>query len=386
MSAPRRVLVPALLVLCALVAGELGSRTLVTRFSWRPLPPFGRGEVQREWLEQSERDLAAGSPSPGYSQFDAVLGWATRPGHVSGDGAIHVNAQGLRSTREYAATPPAGARRVIVSGESFTFAEEVSDSEAWPARLEALVPGLEALNYGVGGYGTDQALLRVSREAHGPAEALLAGLLLENIGRNVNRYRPLWYPRAQPAAKPRYVLRSGGLELVPQPYTSRAGFVAAVRSESVFADLAEHEYWGNGGLPDWLAWSAMARLLAGRRAYAARDLAALWSDTGGEPFRTTLALIEAFAVQARTLGGARLVVLIFPTRADLEDWLAGAPRYWTTLLDALEERSIAYLDLSEPLAAAARRAGNVGSLYSESHFNALGNDVVARAVAELFTR
>jgi hypothetical protein len=386
MSARRRVLVPILLVLCALVAGELGSRAVVERFTWRPLPPFGRGEVQREWLERSERELAAGAPSLGYSQFDAVLGWTTKPGHVSDDGSIHVNAQGLRATREYAATPPAGGRRVIVCGESFTFAEEVSDSEAWPARLEALVPGLESLNYGVGGYGTDQALLRVSREARGPAEALLAGLMLENIGRNVNRYRPIWYPRAQPAAKPRYVMGAGGLELVPQPYASRAEFVAAVRSESVFAELAEHEYWGQGGRPDWLAGSAMARLLAGRRAYAARDLRRLWSDTGAEPFRTTLALIEALGAQARLLGEARLVVLIFPTRPDLEDWLAGTTRYWTTLLDALEERAIAYIDLSEPLAAAARRGGSVDALYSESHFSPIGNDVVARAVAELFLR
>ncbi len=206
MSARRRVLVPFLLVLCALAAAELGARALVTRFAWRLLPPFGHGEVQREWLERSERELAEEKPPSGYSQFDAVLGWTTKPGHSSPDGTIHVNAQGLRSTRVYAEPVQAGTRRVVACGESFTFCEEVADAEAWPARLEALAPGLEVWNYGVGGYGTDQALLRVAREARGPAEALLVGLMLENIGRNVNRYRPLWYPRAQPAAKPRYVL------------------------------------------------------------------------------------------------------------------------------------------------------------------------------------
>ena len=382
MNARRRVLIPGFLVVSSLVAGELGSRAIAARFTWRPLPPFGRGEVQREWLERSERELASGAPPPGYSQFDAVLGWTTKPGHVSEDGTVHVNAQGLRATREYAEVAPEGTRRVIACGESFTFSEEVSDAEAWPARLEALVPGLESLNYGVGGYGTDQALLRVSREARGPAEALLVGLMLENIGRNVNRYRPLWYTRAQPAAKPRYVLGPNGLELVPQPFASRAEFVAAVRSGSVFAELAEHEHWSDG-LPDWLAWSAMARVLAGRRAYAARELEALWTDTGGEPFRTTMALLEAFAERARALGAARLVVLIFPTRPDLTGWRAGARRYWTTLLDALEARGIAYLDLSEPLADAAARAGGVDAIYSESHFSPLGNDVVARAVAGL---
>ena len=380
MNARRRVLVPLLLVLCALAAAELGARALVTRFTWRPLPPFGRGAVQREWLERSERELAGGEPPPGYSQFDAVLGWTTKSGYASPDGAVHVNAQGLRSTREFAASAPPGERRVIVCGESFTFCEEVTDEEAWPARLEALVPDLAVLNYGVGGYGTDQALLRVTKEARGPAEALLVGLMLENIGRNVNRYRPLWYPRAQPAAKPRYVLSANGLELVAQPFASRAEFVAAVRSDDVFARLAEHEHWSADGLADWLAGSAVARLLAGQRAYAERELERLWTDTEGEPFRTTLALLEAFRGVAQDLGGARLVVLVFPTRSDLEARLANGARYWSTLLDALEARGIDFLDLTDPLAAAGRASGTVGALYSESHFSPLGNDVLARAI------
>jgi hypothetical protein len=368
------------MVLMLLGAGEIGSRALVSHFTWRPLPPFGRGEDQREWLERSERELEDGTPSWGYSRFDPTLGWTTRPGFVSDEGSIHVNAQGLRATREYAETPPAGARRVIVCGESFTFCEEVADAEAWPARLEALVPGLAALNYGVGGYGTDQALLRVAKEARGPAEALLVGFMLENIGRNVNRYRPLWYPRAQPAAKPRYVLGTGGLELVPQPFGSRAELVAAVRSGEVLARLAEHEYWSADGLPDWLAWSAAARLAAGREAYAARELPRLYADTAGEPFRTTLALLEAFRGEAARLG-ARLTVLVFPTRADLEQWLVHGQRPWSTLLAALAARGIDVLDLTEALADAARASGTPDPLYAESHLSPLGNDVVARAIA-----
>jgi len=141
-------------------------------------------------------------------------GWTTRPGYASPDGTVHVNAQGLRALREYAEPAPSGVRRVIACGESFTFAEEVSDAEAWSVRLEEVgsEPGapLEVLNYGVGGYGTDQALLRVSSEARGPVEALLVGLMLENIGRNVNRYRPLWSTRSGVCfTKPRFLLEDG---------------------------------------------------------------------------------------------------------------------------------------------------------------------------------
>ena len=380
MKGIQRGLVPLFLILGALVCAELGARVLATRLVWRPLPPFGRGTAQREWLERSERELAGELPPPGYSQFDPVLGWTTKPGYASPDGTVHVNARGLRATREYA-EPASGTRRVVACGESFTFCEEVADAEAWPAQLEALAPGLEVWNYGVGGYGTDQALLRVAREARGPAEALLVGLMLENIGRNVNRYRPLWYPRAQPAAKPRYVLGGNGLTFVAQPFLTRAEFVAAVRSEEVFARLAEHEYWSAAYVPDWLTWSACARLLAGRRAYAERALEHLWTDVDGEPFRTTLALLEAFRGPAQELGGARLLVLVFPTRDDLAALLEDGPRYWSTLFVALEARGIAFLDLSAPLVEAASAESSVGELYSASHFSPRGNEIVARAIA-----
>src|SRR5262249_4482067 len=128
MSARRRVLVPLVLVLAALAAAELGARVLVARLAWRPLPPFGHGAPQREWLERVERELVAGKPPSGYTRFDAELGWTTRPGYASSDGSIHVNAQGVRATHEHPEPGAAGARRVIACGESFTFSEEVADA------------------------------------------------------------------------------------------------------------------------------------------------------------------------------------------------------------------------------------------------------------------
>jgi hypothetical protein len=376
---PRRALVLAAIALVALAVAEAGARWIAAR-SWRPLPPFGEHAVQREWLERSERELAAGAEAPGYSRFDAVLGWTTRPGHVSRDGRIHVNAQGLRATRDHAALPAPGVRRVLACGESFTFGEEVADADVWCARLEAHVPDLEVLNYGVGGYGTDQALLRLEREGRGPAEAVLVGLLLENIGRNVNRYRPLWYPLSQPAAKPRYRATDGGLVLVPQPFATHAEFVAAVRSGAVLERLAEHEHWSASPLPAWLEWSAAARLVGARSAYAARASEPLWTDTDGEPFVTTIALLAGFRDAARALGIERVLVVVFPTKADLRRELEGDVRFWTTLHAALAARGIECVDTTDALAEEARRSG-LDALWLESHFSALGNDVVARAVA-----
>ena len=93
------------------------------------------------------------------------------------------------------------------------------DDYTYQAFLEAHEPRVEALNFGVPAYGTDQALLRLSREGLRGARVAVLSLLLENIGRNVNRWRPLWTPRTlTPLAKPRFVLEGGALRLVPQPF------------------------------------------------------------------------------------------------------------------------------------------------------------------------
>src|SRR5215208_472024 len=44
-------------------------------------------------------------------------------------------------------------------GDSFTHGDEVKDDEAWPFRLSQLL-GCEIENFGVGGYGQDQAYLK----------------------------------------------------------------------------------------------------------------------------------------------------------------------------------------------------------------------------------
>ena len=381
----RRFGVALLAALVAFALAELLVRAFVLanpRLVWRPLPPFTGmdTDAQRSWLERQERELAGGAPLVGYGEFDALLGWTNRPSTTWGGGTVHINSHGLRGGREYPDERSPGIVRILASGESFTFGAEVADDEAWPARLEQGHPLWEVCNLGVGAYGTDQALLRLRTTARAPVDAVLVGLLLENIGRNVNRYRPLWFTQALPAAKPRLHLGSTGLELVPLPFADREEFVRSVRDGDVLARLHEHEYWSDPFVPAGLRWSAIARLLGARRAYAARQGERMWRDVEGEPFRTTLAILAAFRDAARDLGTERTCVLVFPDREDLQGLVERGNRYWTPLLGALERLHLDSLDLSEPLAAAARRS-SAAALYVDSHLSALGNEVVTEAIA-----
>ena len=94
--------------------------------------------------------------------LDSLLGWRYRPGYSSE--TDHLNAQGLRARREYAPIPATGTWRVAAFGDSFVYGNEVRDEDTWCALLEAGAGDLEVLNYGVGGYGLDQAFLRFQSE------------------------------------------------------------------------------------------------------------------------------------------------------------------------------------------------------------------------------
>ena len=388
----RRLRVAAVATLAAFVALDVAVHLFVVRGHWRPVPPFGAltNEAQLDWLSAK---LEPDAGERGIGRFDPVLGWSLRPNASTPDGRTTTNSRGWRGSREYADEAPAGTLRIVCIGDSFTFCEEVADDGAWPALLERRLEGkAEVVNLGVGGYGTDQAFMRLGREYPRTAvDVVFIGLLLENIGRNVNRYRPRWYPRAESAvAKPRFIEGPETLETVFLPYERELDLLRAIHDESVLDDLAEHEYWLDDHVPGPLALSGLWRMVAGQAFYRDRELPRLWAATDDEPFRVTTRILAAAHSFARAPEGnaAKLAtVVVFPTKDDLAQFRATGERYWQPLLDWLAARAIPFVDLSDALARAEEeRSPDAPPLWAFSHLSSTGNAVVARALHEFLDR
>jgi len=390
-----------LALLASLIVAELALQLVIARGGgllrgW-PLPPFGaiNHPQQRAALERLE---GTREPVRGVNCFDRELGWTNLPRATSADGRFHTNSLGLRGTREYEPRPAEGMRRITCFGDSFTFGDEVPDADSYPARIEQQAQRVEALNFGVGGYGTDQALLRYRREGRGlGAQVVLVGLLLENIGRNVNRYRPLWNTRTGLVVpKPRFVLEpdaaspsGSSLRALPQPYLDEAELARDLRSGALLERLREHEHWCDRPKTPRTWLPAVARVPLAYWAYTERREDRLWQHPQDEPFRVTIEILDTFRREALADGALRCIVLVFPTKEDLRDYSERGVHYWGELGRELDRRGIEWIDTTHELymhQAVIHREPQRGALYSGGHLSGEGNSVVARTVLERLER
>src|SRR5688572_6792230 len=156
--------------------------------------------------------------------YNPDLGWLPRPNAQNAE-SIH-NAAGLRVEaigRNVDATAKPGILRIALFGDSFVYGSEVSYPDTWAfglaRRLEARGEAIEVLNFGVPGYGTDQAYLRWMQAGAAYAPHLVIfGLQLENMHRNVNLVRPFYIPIVDlPFSKPRFVVRQGQSQVINRP-------------------------------------------------------------------------------------------------------------------------------------------------------------------------
>jgi lysophospholipase L1-like esterase len=316
--------------------------------------------------------------------YDPLLGWTNRPN------VPNYNAAGMRADREYTLDPPDGVLRIAAFGDSFTHGNEVERTDSWAYQLETILneQGVhaEVLNFGVGGYGLDQAYLRWQQQgrAYQP-DVVLVGLVSLDIPRTVTLYwkfapAMIPLPNTNIFTKPRFILDDGALRLVNSPTAAPSEILDFLASFPT-SELAPYENEYN---PDdyqnkwWLNSYALAILDALRRYVTFTpapqlDLSRPTSPARPENDATTLAaaILSQWAGEA-SADGSRFVVVEFPLRPQLE---SRAER--VSLRDALgfggEWLDTAPAFPQDNLAAQFEAGG---------HYSPAGNTLVAQNIAQ----
>ena len=336
-------------------------------------------------LSHSQRETLAHVASRGevYLDHDAELGWSPRPlGHSE---LYRANAAGLRAEREYPLVPPAGIARIAAFGDSYTHGDWVAFGDTWEARAETRLPAAEILNFGVSGYGLDQAYLRYLHlgRRYG-AKVVLIGFMSGDYARVTSTFRLFNYHDSQiPFAKPRFRLENGALTLLPNPMQRPEDYARLLDGGAALAQLGANDFEYQRRIPesplDVLA-TVRALRLAWQRWQAPPQSPPLQENglynPASEAFALNVALVDAFVAAVRA-DGARPLVVFFPGADALRK---DPPPAYEPLRSTLEERGVPTFD-TYPAVREADAESHDPPLYRIGHFSARGNDVVAAALA-----
>jgi hypothetical protein len=304
-----------------------------------------------------------------HTRYDPDLGWvnvhsANIPDMYGPGIALRTNARGFRNDAEFGREVPAGKRRVICAGDSFTLGYGVRNGDTWCDELAALDPTLETVNMGQGGYGFDQAYLWYRRDAADLAHDVLVFAFISDDFRRMQHDTFVGY------GKPLLDLDAGGelaVRNVPVPrgayfapwITRNVKYLKELRVVELCARVASKVGLG-GTAPGDTDPTARTRLIV------AKVLDALVDLTGAR--------------------GAKLVLVHLPT---LEDHARDESSAWRTFITREgEARGVPVIDGIAELRKLSREdasqlyipPGAVDFAGAAGHFNEAGNAMAAKLV------
>jgi hypothetical protein len=333
-------------------------------------------------------------PIEGYGAYlaerDPVLGWP-KPGAI-GEGELDgVGARVSPAFPDRAAAPPA----LAVYGDSFAYSADVGPGDAWPEAVARAI-GRRVDNFGFGGFGSDQSLLRfLGNGGVDTAPVVVLTHLPENLLRNLNQYRSLLYGAhaAQGLGfKPRFILGADGeLELVPIPEIPADELAAFQRHPERYL---EHETFAPGAPAGALRRTFPFGLSLLRAVFHHRVM----SEFAGEPaYRRfydpahpaggtalTARILQRFHDTAVERGRTPLVVVL-ASGLDLAYHRKTGEWVYAPLIEELERLGVPHLDVGPPMLEAIGDAPLADFYFMgdvSRHNNERGYALIAEAVLE----
>lgn len=158
------------------------------------------------------------------NSFDQELGWVRKPNSKGvergkyGDIEYHIDSDGSR------VNATEGEVSIATFGDSYTFCRQVEDGQTWQIFLSEYI-NKKVLNYGVGNYGVDQALLYYQRQKLPEAtKIVILGFVPETICRIQSYWKHYLEFGNTFAFKPRFTLENDNLILHNNPIGSVSDF------------------------------------------------------------------------------------------------------------------------------------------------------------------
>lgn len=350
--------------------------------------------LQSKWGMYKDPVPQSGKGAISYTKYleirDPDLGW---PRTEEFGGKVYDN-DGARWCLESGVDNP---QRWTMSlyGDSYTADHIGGNTDHWGCRLQRFT-GTKVRNYGIGGYGTDQALIRYLNNKNDKAEIVILGHMSDDISRNLTRYRDFQMYAQNWAFKPRFIIDDNGkLKHIPMPSLSSEEYTRFLALEKPQLILPHENFHPNGPsgavrltFPYTIAiirnlgfWGLQSKL-HGLPTYAA------FYDVE-HPFQglqITAGIMKRFAHEAQ-LRGQKALLVLFPGEADLDYFRKNNKWLYQNLIDELQREGLEPLNFGETLIAhlegrPVSEAFGTGSDSKRFHYNQEVSHLVADTILQ----
>ncbi len=338
--------------------GEAFGKVVLVPKSWETTRAHYRDIIQK----------ASGDLS--YLVYDDRMGWSIGPNRRSANGLYRSGPDAIRVPHEeVAVTVSEGKTAIALVGDSFTFGEEVRYEETWGYHLgELLGDGVQILNFGVPGYGVDQAYLRYEREARRwTPKVAIFGVFTHDLLRTLTVYPFLANPQWDlPFSKPRFMVSDGKSVLLNDPPLRPE---AIFSHESIF-ELPFHAFDRGYKESNWQTSFYQSSYLFQMFVSVFPGWSAVAPDFSEKAIVSTNASILKSFAQLTAQEEVVPIVVYFPLRSDLnKGWISAPPM----VIRSMQEAGIAYVDSSLCLLDVNRR----DRFMPGGHLTPLANKVMA---------
>ncbi|MCA9408040.1 MAG: hypothetical protein KC733_05085 [Candidatus Omnitrophica bacterium] len=160
------------------------------------------------------------------NSYDPVLGWVRKPNtkgvEKSAKRKTFYSIDSLGSRSNLAGKNK--KKSIATFGDSYVFCRQVNDEETWQYFLSIKL-NIDVMNFGVGNYGVDQALLRYQNSSL-PKEVkvVILGFVPETICRIHSYWKHYLEFGNTFAFKPRFILQDNDLKYIPNAMQSSEDF------------------------------------------------------------------------------------------------------------------------------------------------------------------
>ena len=320
--------------------------------------------------------------------YDSYLGYTYRPSYAdTGTKQIH-NGKSIRVddiAKEFSSYPASHTLRIAIFGDSFSHVDEVAYADSWGNQLEIKLNSLgintEVLNFGVGGYGMDQAYLRYLHQGiEFNPDIVIFGFQIENALRNLYLFR-YFYKQGRSGilwSKPRFVFENGELILVNQP-NPRPEELADIFNDFPNWKYSQYERFHHAddyGDPLWHHLTFVKLLIEVYRRY---KISLLSDAPNGEAYVVAQRIIEAFA-QSANQNNSKFVILHLPPGNHLSRYPETGQFQYEELLSHLESNYMVVRPEKRMIDGVSN--GKTDMLFGGAHYSEYGNRIVGTVVAE----